>query len=760
MFCPFLKNRPTQKSEEAKTHFKGKRFHGAFTGGFTAGYYNTVGSAEGWTPSSFVSTRGGSRGDAATTHQQRIEELMDAEDRADLLGASLVALPEYERLGDGSVGKPGSVASASTKSQRGVSGARRPTTTSIGGASVGAVRLAPPTQPRENLVGRRLLMGMGWRQGDGVGPRARDMDDPDDARTGLPDSGATTDAAKRTVSERDQDDNHVPTAEIEPAPHDSKESGQQRVFGASLPPGLQRKAKVAAVIDNSKPVRYKFRPVDAALRIFVRKDDSYGLGYAPGPDDVGLERMGAAGADRGGDQHGTGLGTNRVRLDSVMASGGGAGGGRNGPNVGVGYGEDDEDVFGYGSSMRNFDTSLDVGGGAASGRRGKGGGKESGRTGRDRWGGGRGTDTSGGRPYVPELVDRNRVTLDDFVPAGDSGIGSVDQRGEYPLPRVPRAFDERKVFAAPLVRTQLDLGREQLTARHRAFLLNTDAESAAREERYRAFLLRKSGVGNATTGSPNAAAPESAEETLEFRTRAMLFKSDKAATSLSSRFAPAGSGKSGAAAGAGGGADDNLPADVKAARAGRFGSETRAVIEWVPDSLLCKRFSVANPYKHRRPSGAADTSSAGEVLDALRRKESEFATAAAEDAATEAAMALAPPRQQLQLVNSGGGGGGGGGVNPASRRGDDNVVPPKPPVDLFKAIFEVGSTFITTRLCATSHVAPTSLPRYSLLLCVAQAGFIRVGDRGKRRRRQRRRRRRRRRWGGHGLPDSGQPRRG
>ena len=34
-----------------------KRLHGAFTGGFSAGYFNTVGSAEGWTPASFVSSR-------------------------------------------------------------------------------------------------------------------------------------------------------------------------------------------------------------------------------------------------------------------------------------------------------------------------------------------------------------------------------------------------------------------------------------------------------------------------------------------------------------------------------------------------------------------------------------------------------------------------------------------------------------------------------------------------------------------------------
>ena len=34
-----------------------RRFHGAFTGGYSAGYYNTVGSLEGWQPSTFKSSR-------------------------------------------------------------------------------------------------------------------------------------------------------------------------------------------------------------------------------------------------------------------------------------------------------------------------------------------------------------------------------------------------------------------------------------------------------------------------------------------------------------------------------------------------------------------------------------------------------------------------------------------------------------------------------------------------------------------------------
>jgi hypothetical protein len=48
---------------------KQDRFHGAFTGGFSAGHFNTVGSKEGWVPSQYKKK------------EQRIEDFMDDEDR-------------------------------------------------------------------------------------------------------------------------------------------------------------------------------------------------------------------------------------------------------------------------------------------------------------------------------------------------------------------------------------------------------------------------------------------------------------------------------------------------------------------------------------------------------------------------------------------------------------------------------------------------------------------------------------------------------
>lgn len=57
-----------------------KRLHGAFTGGFSAGYFNTVGSKEGWTPSTFISSRNAKHKGVEKT----VLDFMDEEDLADI----------------------------------------------------------------------------------------------------------------------------------------------------------------------------------------------------------------------------------------------------------------------------------------------------------------------------------------------------------------------------------------------------------------------------------------------------------------------------------------------------------------------------------------------------------------------------------------------------------------------------------------------------------------------------------------------------
>ncbi|KXN64641.1 DUF1604-domain-containing protein, partial [Conidiobolus coronatus NRRL 28638] len=70
----FLSN----KDKEVRDEQGRRRFHGAFTGGYSAGYYNTVGSREGWAPSDFKSTKTNRR--TKDSNERKILDFMDEED--------------------------------------------------------------------------------------------------------------------------------------------------------------------------------------------------------------------------------------------------------------------------------------------------------------------------------------------------------------------------------------------------------------------------------------------------------------------------------------------------------------------------------------------------------------------------------------------------------------------------------------------------------------------------------------------------------
>jgi hypothetical protein len=94
-----LRNQRRPNHEQTVLDEQGRRrFHGAFTGGFSAGYFNTVGSKDGWTPGQFKSSRdteasgagggGGKKGSPQEgggnkRRRARPEDFMDAEDLAD-----------------------------------------------------------------------------------------------------------------------------------------------------------------------------------------------------------------------------------------------------------------------------------------------------------------------------------------------------------------------------------------------------------------------------------------------------------------------------------------------------------------------------------------------------------------------------------------------------------------------------------------------------------------------------------------------------
>ncbi|KAF9114201.1 hypothetical protein BGX27_011474 [Mortierella sp. AM989] len=134
-----------------------RRFHGAFTGGFSAGYYNTVGSKEGWAPSEFVSSRG-KRSELKTA---RPEDFMDEEDKQLISDAARLKMTgDFDTLG--SSRRELEMKRAAARDMQ---------------ASGGVLGALPDTLiddlvvPSSEPVGIRLLKRMGWKPGQGIGPR-------------------------------------------------------------------------------------------------------------------------------------------------------------------------------------------------------------------------------------------------------------------------------------------------------------------------------------------------------------------------------------------------------------------------------------------------------------------------------------------------------------------------------------------------------------------------------------------------------------
>ncbi|KAF2120495.1 hypothetical protein BDV96DRAFT_485147 [Lophiotrema nucula] len=129
--------------KQTVTDDKGRRrLHGAFTGGFSAGYFNTVGSKEGWTPKTFVSSRSNRIKDPAKTATQRPEDFMDNEDLAEAAESrQLETAQSFAAVG------------SNGKTER---------------DDLFGLMLTD-----EDTMAVKLLQKMGWRRGQGIGPKIR-----------------------------------------------------------------------------------------------------------------------------------------------------------------------------------------------------------------------------------------------------------------------------------------------------------------------------------------------------------------------------------------------------------------------------------------------------------------------------------------------------------------------------------------------------------------------------------------------------------
>jgi len=131
------------------------RFHGAFEGGFSAGYFNTVGSKEGWAPSQFRS----SRGDRAAPSARVAEDYMDDDEREALQASRLEARDDYDTFGT----------AAALKAQRQHSAAAAPDRVKGGGGIIPGPVPSDLVVPVSDPKAQRLLRRMGWRPGKGIG---------------------------------------------------------------------------------------------------------------------------------------------------------------------------------------------------------------------------------------------------------------------------------------------------------------------------------------------------------------------------------------------------------------------------------------------------------------------------------------------------------------------------------------------------------------------------------------------------------------
>ncbi|XP_063168754.1 G patch domain-containing protein 1 [Candoia aspera] len=191
-----------------------KRFHGAFSGGFSAGYFNTVGSKEGWAPSAFVS----SRQNRAEKKVLEPEDFMDEED----LSEHGIA-PKEITITD-------TFASQSKDKIQEKARQLAVIVAPIPGATV----LDEFITPAKITIGIDLLRKMGWKEGQGVGPR------------------------------------------VKRKPCKQKPEPGVKIYGCALPPGSEDSEEEE---DEYQPENVTFAPKDVMPVDLTPKENVHGLGY-------------------------------------------------------------------------------------------------------------------------------------------------------------------------------------------------------------------------------------------------------------------------------------------------------------------------------------------------------------------------------------------------------------------------------------------------------------------------------------------------
>ncbi|XP_075939293.1 G patch domain-containing protein 1 isoform X1 [Anarhichas minor] len=285
--------KPVPLHEQTVKDEKGRyqRFHGAFTGGFSAGYFNSVGTKEGWAPSTFVS----SRQQKAEKHHARPEDFMDEED----LGEHGIAPSEI------------STRQEFTSSRRDAIREKAKAVNAQSATIPGDTLLEELIAPTRSSIGVELLKRMGWKEGQGVGPRV-----------------------KRKAGQQQTD-------------------RRSRLYGSVLPPAGSEDSQGDDDDDEYVPEDVMFAPKDVTLVDFNPRLGVQGLGYRG--LDPGLALMG-----RGAPEH---LDLFRPQSETRSRLFGDKRGSKRGGVAGQAFGvgaledDDDEEVY-HRDSMSRYDTVL------------------------------------------------------------------------------------------------------------------------------------------------------------------------------------------------------------------------------------------------------------------------------------------------------------------------------------------------------------------------------------------------------------------
>ncbi|KAM7424785.1 hypothetical protein PAMA_000916 [Pampus argenteus] len=283
--------KPIPLHEQTVKDEKGRyqRFHGAFTGGFSAGYFNTVGTKEGWSPSTFVS----SRQQKADKHHARPEDFMDEEDFSEhgIAPREITTSQEFS-------------------SHRRDEAREKARAVNAQAALIpGDTLLEELIAPARTSIGVELLKKMGWKEGQGVGPRV-----------------------KRKACRQQTDGGRVYSCTLPPAGSEDSEEDDDEEFA---------------------PENVTFAPKDVTPVDFNPKVGVQGLGYRG--LDPGLALLG-----RGASEH---IDLFNPQCDArSRLFGDTRRGSRRGGVAGQAFGvgaleEDDEDVY-HRDSMSRYDTVL------------------------------------------------------------------------------------------------------------------------------------------------------------------------------------------------------------------------------------------------------------------------------------------------------------------------------------------------------------------------------------------------------------------